>query len=689
MTNALDARPRLQEGVKLVRREHAAGVQYVVKLPAEGKYFQFGESEARLLQLMDGRRSCEQVAGAALDEHGLAVSAGQVADFVHRLKRLGVVERTPSEKHLMLMERMRGQRKIRSRRRSQGSLLRLRFSIGDPDEWFNRMLGPLRWMWTPGFVAFSAAMFVVYTIIVVARWDEVWGGTAALYTLNGITVADLVTVYLVTLVIGAIHEIGHGLTTKAFGGEVHEIGAMMLYFSPALFCNTNDAWTFERRSHRLWVTFAGPWIEVFLTAVAAVVWIMTEPGTFPNRIAFLTVLVGGFAAVLANLNPFIPLDGYYALSDWLEISNLRRRSFEYWGWLMRRYALGMDVVEPRATPREKRVFLAYGGLAAAYSVFLMAVSLLWLILVIGRFIGPWVWLIVGFIGLKVILQLSGRARSIAAAAAATWRSAFHGRHRRLVIAGGSLFLIVGLPFIVPWTFRARGDLTVASVPRIQIRAEVEGILDGLHVREGDLVQAGQPIATLWNPDLMDELSRLHSRAARLRVDRASAEARGDLSAAGTATALLRETEKELSISRARAARVHVRSPIRGVVLGQRISERIGERLDDGDLIVEVASPELRQVRIRVRQSQFGLVEEGQTARFKLRARPDLKYISPVTSVAPAAEDGWLLVEVPIPGDGWMPSPGMTGTAKIILWRGTVAEAIGRAFRQTVRTDLWL
>jgi hypothetical protein len=76
-------------------------------------------------------------------------------------------------------------------------------------------------------------------------------------------------------------------------------------------------------------------------------------------------------------------------------------------------------------------------------------------------------------------------------------------------------------------------------------------------------------------------------------------------------------------------------------------------------------------------------------RFKLRTRPNVKYISPVTSVASAAEGEWLVVEVPIPGDGWMPSPGMTGTAKIILWRGTVAEAIGRAVRQTVRTDLWL
>ena len=374
MTTALDARPCLRTDLKIVRREHRGQVQFVVKLPEEGKYYQFGEAETGLMRLMDGEHSPAEIASRAREALGVAVTEGQVGDFAARLKRLGIVKRTPAEQHMMLMERVRSQRRIRVRQRAKGSILRLRFSIGDPDQLFEAVVARTPWLWSRAFVAASLVLFVAYGIVLSARWGEFWTGTTNLYTLTGVSAVDLVLVWVLIIVIGGIHEVGHGLTTKWFGGEVHEIGAMMLYFSPALFCNTNDAWTFERRSHRLWVTFAGPWIEMVVAAIGALVWVSTEPGSLVYHLAFLTVLVGGISAVITNFNPLLPLDGYYALSDWLEIPNLRKRSFEYWGWMGRRYVLGVNVPSPRVTPRERRVFLLYGGLALGYSALIAVVS---------------------------------------------------------------------------------------------------------------------------------------------------------------------------------------------------------------------------------------------------------------------------------------------------------------------------
>jgi putative peptide zinc metalloprotease protein len=687
LTTALDARPRLRTDLKIVRREHRGQVQFVVKLPQEGKYYQFGEAETGLMRLMDGEHSPAEIASRAHDALGVAVTEGQVGDFAARLKRLGIVERTTAEQHMMLMERVRSQRRIRVRQRAKGSILRLRFSIGDPDHLFDAVVARTPWLWSRTFVVVSLALFVAYGMVLIARWDEFWTGTANLYLLTGVSVADLALVWVLVILIGGIHEVGHGLTTKWFGGEVHEIGAMMLYFSPALFCNTNDAWTFERRSHRLWVTFAGPWIEMVVAAIGALVWVSTEPGSLAYNLAFLTVLVGGISAVITNFNPLLPLDGYYALSDWLEIPNLRKRSFQYWGWMGRRYLLGVNVPSPRVTPRERRVFLLYGGLALGYSALIAVVSFLWLVLVIGRFMGPWIWVLVSIIAFRLAVQMSGRTATVARVAAVSWRAAV--KHRRRMLGVGGLVVVALLVLMAPWTFRARGQFTVAAVPRVLIRAPGPGILDRVEVSAGDTVQEGQVLATLWTPDLIRNVSTARASVRRLAIEEAESESQGEFAAAASAAAVLEETRRELALLEGRLARSTIRAPADGVVIGYRLEERLGERLDAGALLLEIASTEGRQARVRIPLRLATQLQPGQQAALRLPARPGLEFQSRVTAASPIAEGEWVEVEIPFPRSGWQPATGMTGVAKIVMWRGTIADALLRKIRQTVRADLWL
>ncbi len=688
MSSALDARPKLKEGVKIVRRDIRGKIHYVVKEPLEQKYFQFGEAEVALMRLMDGTRTPADVSVDVAGVLGARPPAGQVADFAQKLKRLGIVERTAAEERLLLMEHLRSDRKVRSRRRTKGSILRFRFSMGDPDRFFEWTVQHIRWVWSTRFVIASLALFGVYFLVLFARWNEFWGATFGLYTLSGFGVWDYVILWGLFFGIGAIHELGHGLTTKAFGGEVREIGGMVLYFSPALFCNTNDAWTFQRRAHRLWVTFAGPWVEMLIASLAGIVWIAAEPGTLIYKLSFLTFLSAGILAVLANLNPLLPLDGYYALSDWLEIPNLRRRSFEYMGWLGKKYFLGMEVAEPAVTPRERRVFVTYGTTAIGYSLFVIVVSLVWLVLVVGRFIGPLVWFIIAFATAKAILKLSSRGRALATAAATTWRAGFLGG-RRAGILLAAVALIIILPFLLPWTSRVTGDFRIEALPRALVRAEVDGNLDRWHISEGDTVAVGEPIATLWSPGIQASVLELEARVERLRLERANAESAGNLAAAASANSQLQEATRELAVLQGRRERLVVRSPIHGVVLGHHLEERVGSALLEGDLLVEVAGTGARFARIQVPPKRAGEVREGQTAALKFTSRPDLKFISKVTAVDPAAQEGWLEADVIVPTRGWQPEPGMTGIAKIHTTRGTLAQAIARAVRRTIRVDLWL
>lgn len=688
MTTALESRPKLHPDVKIVRREVRGEVHYVVREPTENKYFQFDEVVVTLMRLMDGERTPDEIADAAADVLGARPTAGVVADFAQKLKRMGIVERSPAEQHLMLQERLRKKRKIRSRQRTQGSILRLQFAFGDPDEPFGRLQRALHWMWTPQFVAVSVLFFLTYAMVTTLKWDAFARGTIDLYTLNGIGPWDIVLLIAITVVITVIHELGHGLTTKALGGEVHEWGAMLLYFSPAFYCVTDDAWTFQKRAHRLWTTFAGPWIELMTATIAGVVWALTEPGTFVNWAAFLWFLTGGISSIFSNLNPLIPLDGYYALADWLEMPRLRDGAFEYWGWLFKRYLLAVDAAEPKVTPRERRIFLVYGALAFFYSIFVAVVGMLWLIFIFGRFIGPWIWVIVAWIAVKMVRKHMGRGRALALAARTRWQAGFLSGPAAGIVAL-VVVAVVALPFVLPWTYRARGEFTVEAAPPAPVRVQVDGIVDRLLVAEGDTVVAGAPVAVLWNPDLQAEFLDRQAEARRLALRRARAEARRDLTTAADAIATLAEVNEELAVLRARRERLIVRAPRAGTVVGYRLRERLGERLAEGDELASIASLDGRLARIRVPLKRAGELEVGQPAGLRLVTRPDLEFRSTVAAVSPAAVDGTVEAIVYLPSGDWQPAPGMSGIAKVATRRATVAHAIGRAWRQTVRIDLWL
>src|SRR5262249_25651903 len=158
-----------------------------------------------------------------------------------------------------------------------------------------------------------------------------------------------------------LHEFAHALTCKHFGGEVHEMGFMMMYLQPAFYCNVSDAWLFPEKSKRLWVDFAGPYFELFLWALATLTWRLTDGDTGIHHAALVLVAITGLRTFL-NFNPLIKLDGYYLLSDYLGMPNLRKRSFAYVGGLLRRIG-GRKPSAVEVSARERRIFLLYGTTA--------------------------------------------------------------------------------------------------------------------------------------------------------------------------------------------------------------------------------------------------------------------------------------------------------------------------------------
>src|SRR5205823_150453 len=151
-----------------------------------------------------------------------------------------------------------------------------RFKLFDPDRFLEALVPRFGFVFTRTFACLSLALVGVAATVTITNWEELHRSLFKLYRVETVPVAWIT---LLAIVMG--HELSHGLTCKRFGGKVHEIGFLLVYLQPAMYCNVSDAWLFPEKSRRLLVTLAGAWFEVAVWAVATLFWRVTELGSVP------------------------------------------------------------------------------------------------------------------------------------------------------------------------------------------------------------------------------------------------------------------------------------------------------------------------------------------------------------------------------------------------------------------------
>jgi len=312
-----------------------------------------------------------------------------------------------------------------------------------------------------------------------------------------------------------VHELAHGLACKHYGGPVREMGFFLLYYvQPVPYCDTSASYLFSLKRHKVIVQLAG-----MLGSLVASAWMALLLWLLPPTVAIYPALLVGFGlntgyAVAFNAVPLIKLDGYYALADALEIPNLRERAFEYCSALLSRRLLGDGPELPAAKPEERRAFLLYAPLAAAFSLFWMGFVYARFVVapLMGRFQG--LGLLLG-LGLVLVLSWKVVGRPLVRAARFALRNRRQLSRPRLAAAAAGVLALPALVLLLPWPVMVDVPFTVAPLQRAQVRAEVEGRVEAVAVHEGERVQRGQLLARLRSDALARDLA-----AAEASVDRA-------------------------------------------------------------------------------------------------------------------------------------------------------------------------
>lgn len=385
--------------------------------------------------------------------------------------------------------------------RNLQSILCWRRSLFDPDRLFN-VLAPLLWfIWTPTFVVLSLCGILAAAAVFWTNRTDIAGQLSTAFTWQ---TAALVWVTL--LIATTCHEFAHGLTCKRYGGEVHEVGFLLMFFMPCFYCNVSDAWLIPEKSKRLWVTLAGGYCDLCSWAIAVFAWRLTLPGTLPNHIAWVVITVLG-GRIIFNFNPFLKLDGYYLLSDAVECPNMQQRAYEYFKGHMRWLLWGA----PRPAPERKGKFLlTYGTISWIFAIAFLSLMLGGLVTYLWPYVG---WFAVAIVAVLAIVVVPGLLGGLVKGELKEMLL----KRRRWTAFWGVGATSVVLILLAPYTDRSSGPFQVRSVHRVELRARVAGFLHVVNFDEGDHVPAGSVLAVIEVPDLE---SKLLQKRAEIREDEA-------------------------------------------------------------------------------------------------------------------------------------------------------------------------
>jgi putative peptide zinc metalloprotease protein len=490
--------------------------------------------------------------------------------FVLSLHRLGFLNLPVSDEKL-LYRRAQMRQSARVRQRWLGWLF-LRIPVWNPDAFLGRTLHLARPIFSRWFLLVWLTLLTVAGYVAVQRWQDLRE------PLNGLLAArNLPLIWLTLIVLKVLHEFGHAYACRLLGGHVPEMGVYLILGTPCAYVDASASWGFPRRIHRVIVCLAGMYVELAIAALAVIVWAATSPSLL-NAVAYNVIFLAGSVTVLFNINPLMRYDGYYILSDLLEIPNLRQRSTQCLIAALKRIALGLRVAEPPADPRLRATLLAFGALSLLYR----ALVLIGIVVVIALKL-PIVGWTIGCLYAGGMALRSGRRLT-----RYLWCGPETAPVRSRAIAV-SVLLLLGAPLAV-FAIPLRTNVYAAAVltPGVEtvVRASVPGILRGIDVLPGDRVTAGQALAELENDVLLGEVDESRSRvdAARIRRD---AYLAASPSRASQEAQRLSAHECDLRQRSREAEQLRVRAPRDGVLVEMIRETDLGRFLDAGALLATI------------------------------------------------------------------------------------------------------
>jgi putative peptide zinc metalloprotease protein len=497
---------RMRPDLEVVQQSWQGRVCWVIKDPLALKYYRFEEEEFSLLSWLDGKTSLDELKSRFESEFApQKLTLGPLQQLLTMLHRSNLVVSLAAGQGTELQQR-------HSQRQSQrfwamlGNPLALRFRGIDPDAVLTIANQYFGWLVAPLALMLGACFGISALLLLAAEWQEFSRRLPQFREFFALS--NWLLLAVVMSLVKVLHEFGHGVACRRYGGQCHEMGVMLLVLTPCLYCNVTDSWIIPSKWRRAMIGAAGMYVELLLAAACTWLWWFTQPGML-NHLCLNVMFVCSVSTLMFNANPLMRYDGYYILCDLLEIPNLRQKASSLVRSKASAWLLGMtESFDPFLPARGQLWFVLFSFASTVYG-WLVTFSILWFLTQVFK---PYGLAVLGQ-GL-VLLSLAGMVLTPA------WRLIqqfqIPGRRQRMktsrvVMSGVAAAGLAAGIFCIPLPHSISAVVLLQPKGAEAIYVEVPGEVNQIWVTRGS-VQAGQPIVELKNLDA--ELAAQQLRAKR-------------------------------------------------------------------------------------------------------------------------------------------------------------------------------
>lgn len=623
-------RPRLRSTVQSDRQHYRGRVWKVLRDPVTNKFYRLDENNYRFVGLMDGKRTIDAVWKLVSEQLGHdAPTQGEIIQLLGQLYSNNLIEAEVPADAAGMFDRYK-KRKQREVRGYLASILFARIPLFDPDRILERVTPLLGWLFGPIGVVLWLAM-IGYALFVLAgsgRADLIIAQTLGdpASGIEGVLApSNLWLLYTAMFFIKLLHELGHGVACKRLGkrrhsgGEVHTVGVMLIAFIPIPYVDASSSWALRSKWQRAFIAAAGMYVELAVAAVALLVWVHTDTQSALHQLAYNIIFIASVTTLLFNANPLIRFDGYYILSDLIEMPNLAQRSKDYLYYLVKRFVYKVRRPHnPSHGRAELPVLITYGVLSFFYRIFI-TVTIVWFVMDKMFFIGA-AMAIMAVIGFAVV-PLVKLVKYLA-----TNPELARTRRRSVVWSAATtavLLLLVGAVPIPEWK-TAPG--LVEALGQRELFVQTEGDLVYLLPTGARVLQSNAVIARGENPELVSERLEIKARMRTLEAQYDQRLAEGQGAAASAVQEQIAALKTRLVDLDRREANLTVRAPFTGRWSSPQRShyqgvyvrpgESLGRLVSEGDLRIVVLADQNVGPRLR------NELPIGSMVRVRLRGEPD-------------------------------------------------------------------
>jgi len=592
-----ELKPRLRQHVEIQRRHFRGKRWYVLQDHVTGKFHRFSPDAYFVIQLMDGSRTVNEIwmmASQKLDSEHLPTQ-DDVIQLLSRLHNADVILGgvRPDSDELVQRQQTLRKKKIYSYFINP---LGLRFPLLNPEPWLQQMPS------LPG-ILFSLTTACVWLLLVgsalvmaLRNWDVLSLNVAD----HVLSAENMVLLWMVYPVVKFLHEMGHALAVKRWGGEVHEMGIMLMVLVPIPYVDASDAHAFRKKYQRIMVSSAGVAVELFLAALAMWFWVYAEEGV-GRAIAYNVMLIAGVSTVLFNFNPLLRFDGYHVLADWLEIPNLGQRSNQYLGYLIKQYIFrAKDIRSPANAAGERFWFVFYSIASFCYRMFILYVIVLFVAgryFVIGVILAIWAGIMMLIVPAFKVIK-------------ATWTDPRLEEHmgQGMSICVGMLLAVLLMLALIPVSSSTLAEGVVWVPEQMWVRAGSDGFVSRVIAKENSIVHSGDILIQCEAPELHAKRKVIIARLAELRV-RYTAAIKEDRVQARLLQEEIDQAEAEYFYLSDRIEALTIRSPGKGLFQIKEPENLIGRFVRRGEMLAYVVRPDEVHIRAVVMQEDIKQVRK--------------------------------------------------------------------------------